>query len=129
MADCKMEYLGDQMETCGEQRMQKAEKEDEGDRTERKNSQEADLREDPGRDHSGRNQTEGKMKCWSGMCRKAKNTEHLGIISFSLSLYNFICHSCFPGVPSKWESWGFCLLEILFPSLRGMLMFLVHLQL
>ncbi|KAF4787622.1 hypothetical protein TURU_168935 [Turdus rufiventris] len=35
--------------------MRKAEKEDEGDRTERKNSQEADLWEDPGRDQSGVN--------------------------------------------------------------------------
>lgn len=85
MADCKMEYLGRSdgnvwgaHKGSVEQRMQKAEKEDEGDRSERRNSQEADLWEDPGRDQSGRNQTEKKMKCWSGMCRKAKNTEHLG---------------------------------------------------
>lgn len=80
MADCKMEYLGEiRWKRVGkahkgavEQRMQKAEKEDEGDRTERKNSQEADLWVDPGKDQSGTNQTEGKMKCWSGMCGKAK---------------------------------------------------------
>lgn len=58
-------------------RIQKAKREDEGDRREKKNSHEAYLWEDPGRDQSGRNQTEGKMKPRSGMCRKAQSTEHL----------------------------------------------------
>ncbi|OWK50467.1 Tyrosine-protein kinase transmembrane receptor ROR1 [Lonchura striata] len=39
----------------GNRECKKAEKEDEGDRSERQNSQEADLWEDPGRDHSGVN--------------------------------------------------------------------------
>lgn len=57
--------------------MQKAEKGDEGDRTERKNSQEADLWGDPGRDQSGRNQTEGKdeVLVWNVQKRRKKNKE------------------------------------------------------
>lgn len=63
--------------------MQKAEKEDEGDRTERKNSQEADLWGDPGRDQSGRNQTEGKdeVLVWN-VQKSKKNYQALRIISF-----------------------------------------------
>lgn len=74
------------METCGEahkgaveQRTQKAEKEDEGDRTERKNSQEADLWADPGKDQSGRNQTRGKDEVLVWNVQKSKKIpEHLG---------------------------------------------------
>lgn len=80
-----MQYLGRSDENVWgtykgsvKQKTQKAKKEDEGDTSKKKNSREAYLWEDPGRDQSGRNQTERKMKRRSGMCRKAKKKkEHL----------------------------------------------------